>query len=272
MKKKSFSILLIMLFLSLGICAQKVPKSNFELDTIPMKSITFAYGQSYKLKLDNTYSRLAKNGFNHLLNLEFLTLNINRIIEIQSNFMLGTLKTKGNNINLIDAYSGNIKLRYLENIKAINIKNLSLYVGGNINFSGEMWFPHGSELRYAWDIYFGIGLSSSLRYKINTIFSFQYDLDFSLFGVLWRSHNNGQQLITEEIQLEKGLISTVFEKHRFSHVFNTLHMDNVFKLTYSISNKMDFYYKFTLSYEYIKQPLIKKGYEFNNSIGVICKF
>jgi len=239
---------------------------------ISMKSISFSYGQTYNVKLDRTYSRLSKNGFNHFFNTEYKVLNRSKSINIQSNFMIGTLKTKGNNINLIDNYAGNLRLKYLKKIGKINVENLSIYVGGNINFSGDVWFPHNSKLRYAWDIYLGIGLAISICHKINSKLFFQYDLDIFLLGVLWRSHNNGQQLITEKIQLEKGLFASVFEIPRFSYIVNTLYVNNSFKLLYIVSNKVDIYYKFTLLYEYIKQPLVKKGYEFSNSIGVTYKF
>lgn len=255
-----------MLF-SFGLFAQNIIVKNS--GTITASKFFFAYGQAYNLKLDRTYSRLAKNGFNHLFNLEYENLNNNRVIDIQSSFMIGTLKTKGNNVNFIDNYAGNLKLRYL---KKIDINNLSVYAGGNINFGGDVWFPQDSELRYAWDINLGTGLATSLRYKINPKLSFQYDLDIFLLGILWRSHNNGQQLITEEIQLEKGFIASAFETPRFSHIFNTLYIDNSFKLFYAVSDKMDIYYNFILLYENIEQPLVKKGYEFNNSIGIAYKF
>ena len=270
--KTIFITLLMILSYSFGVFAQDIPKNNTRTNTVSSKSLYFAYGQAYNLKLDRTYSRLAKNGFNHLFNLGYENLNNNRIINIEGGFMIGTLKTKGNNINFIDDYSGNLKVRYLKKIKKIDINNLSVYAGGNINFRGEVWFPQGSELRYGWDINLGIGLATSVRYKINPKLSFQYDLDISLLGILWRSHNNGQQLITEEIQLEKGMIASVFETPRFSHIFNTLYIDNSFKLFYAVSDKIDIYYNFILSYTHIKQPLVKKGYEFNNAIGITYKF
>jgi hypothetical protein len=258
-----------MLF-SFGLFAQNIFVKNS--DTITSSKLFFAYGQAYNLKLDRTYSRLAKNGFNHLFNLGYEKLNNNRVIDIEGSFMIGTLKTKGNNINVINDYTGNLKLRYLIEIKKIDINNLSVYAGGNINFGVDIWFPQNSELRYAWDINLGTGLATSIRYKINPKLSFQYDLDISLLGILWRSHNNGQQLITEEIQLEKGFIASAFETQRFYNIFNTLYIDNSFKLFYAVSDKIDIYYNFILLYENIEKPLVKKGYEFNNAIGIAYKF
>jgi hypothetical protein len=242
---------------------QDITKSN---------KIYFEYGQAYNLKLDRTYSRLAKNGFNHLFNFGYENINNNRVIDIQGCFMIGTLKTKGNTINVINDYAGNLGLKYLKKINKKKQTNLSLYIGGHIDFRGDIWFPQNNELRYGWDINLGTGFSTSLHYKINTKLKLQYDLDIPLIGVLWRSHNNGQQLITEEIQSEKGIIASAFETPRFSHVLNTLYINNSFKLFYFVSNKIDMYYNFSVSYRRIKEPLVKKGYELNNAIGIAYKF
>jgi hypothetical protein len=263
--KHIFILITICLF-SLGISAQD------NQDTIKSSKIYFAYGQTYNLKLDRTYSRLAKNGFNHLFNLGYVNVNNNRIIDIQGSFMFGNLKTKGNSINIINDYAGNIKLKYLKKVNKINHTNLSLYIGGNIDFRGDIWFPQNNELRYGWDINLRTGLSTSLCYKINPKLMLQYDLDIPMIGILWRPHNNGQQLITEEIQLEKGIVASAFETPRFSHLFNTVYIDNSFKLFYSVSKKVNMYYNFAVSYRHIKKPLVKKGYEFNNAIGIGYKF
>jgi len=263
---KKYSILITSLLFSFGVFAQ----SN--TDTITSNRLHFAYGQVYNLKIDKTYSRLAKNGFNHFIDLGYHKINSNRIIDINGSFMIGTLKTKGNTVNIINDYAGNIQFRYLKNIQKLSKNNLSVYIGGNLGFRGDIWFPKGSELRYGWDINLGTGLATSIIYKINSKFSMQYDLDVPLIGVLWRSHNNGQQLVTEEIQLEKGLLTSSFETPRFSHFFNTLYLDNSVKLFYNVSNKIDLYYNLGLSYRYIKEPLVKKGYEINNSLGIIYKF
>jgi len=261
------------LFILISIClfSFRILAQN-NLDTISSNKVYIAYGQAYNLKLDRTYSRLAKNGFNHLLNIEYENVNINRIIDTQGGFMIGTLKTKGNNNNIINDYAGNLKLKYLKKINKINSTNLSMYIGANVNFRGDIWFPQNNELRYGWDINLGTGFSTSFRYKINTKLLLQYDFDIPLIGVLWRSHNNGQQLNTEIIQLEKGIIASAFEKSRFSHMFNTLYLDNSFKIFYAISSKISMYYNFAVTYKHIKEPLIKKGYEINNLIGVTYNF
>ena len=267
---KYILVLLITTLFPIELFAQNFIINNS--DTITASKLYFSYGQAYNLKLDRTYSRLAKNGFNHLYYLGYENLNNKRIIDIQNSFMIGSLKTQGNDVNTINNYAGNLKLRYLKNIKKLSKNSLSVYTGVNINFRGDVWFPKDSELRYGWDINLGIGLATLVHYKINPKLSFQYNLDISLLGVLWRSHNNGQQLITEEVQLENGLIASAFETPRFSHIFNTLYIDNSLKLFYVVSPKIDVYYNFILSYTHIKQPLIKKGYEFNNAIGIAYKF
>ncbi len=263
--KHIFILITINLFM-LGIFAQE------SQNPVTSNRLYLAYGQAYNLKLDRTYSRLAKNGFNHLLNLGYENVTNNRIVNVEGVFMIGTLKTKGNSTNVIDDYAGNLKLKYLQKINKKKVSNLSIYVGGNIDFRGDVWFPQNSELRYAWDVNLGTGFSTSLYYKINTKLRFRYELDIPLIGILWRSHNNGQQLVTEEIQLENGIIASVFETPRFSHVFNTLYIDNSFKMVYTVSNKVNIYYNLSVSYRRIKEPLVKKGYEFNNAIGVVYKF
>ena len=241
-------------------------------EAIILNKLYVAYGQSYNLKLDETYSRLPKNGFNHLFNLRYENQKNARVMNFQGSFMIGTLKTKGNNINIINDYAGNLKFRYLKKINNIDLSNLSVYVGGNLDFRADAWFPQNAELRYAWDINLGTGFSTSARYWINTKLTLQYDFDISLIGVLWRSHNNGQQLLTEEIQLENGIIASAFETPRFSNVINTSYIDNSFNVFYSVSKQTNIYYNFAVSYRHIKQPLIKKGYEFNNTIGIVFNF
>lgn len=271
MKAIYISLLIVILSFT-GLLAQDVPKENSEGNAINSKSLFFAYGKAYNLKLDRTYSRLAKNGFNHLYSLGYSSLNNKRIITIEGNFIIGTLQTKGNSINTIYDYVGNVKFEYLKRVNKINNSRLSVYVGGNTNLRGDIWFPQDSDLRYGWDINFGTGMATSVLYRINPKLLFQYNLNISLLGILWRSHNNGQQLTTEEIQLENGILAAAFETPRFSHLFNTLYLDNSLKLFYNLSTKIDLYYNFGLSYKHIKEPLVKKGYEFNNSLGIAYKF
>lgn len=90
-------------------------------------------------------------------------------------------------------------------------------------------------------------------------------------GVLWRPHNNGQQLTTEEIQLERGIIASGLETPQIAHLFNTLYFDNSFNIIYIVSERINFYCTFSISYDYLKHPLIKKGYEFHNSFGLALK-
>jgi hypothetical protein len=258
--------IIIVSLISIGVSAQNRENSKMS------KKLFFSYGQTYNLKLDNTYSRLAKNGFTHTLNFGFENVKSSRIIETQGGLIFGSLKTKGNNINIINDFAGNLKLRYLTKINQLNKNNLQVYVGGIFNFRGDIWFPRNSDLRYGWDINLGTGISTLLQYKINPKLIFQYHFDLPVIGVLWRSHNNGQQLVTEETQLEKGIIASAFGTPRFSNLFNTLYIGNSFKLHYSISKRVTLFYNLTISYIFIKKPLAKKGYEFSNAIGIAYKF
>ncbi len=234
--------------------------------------LSFDYGKNYNLKLDKTYSRVAKSGFNHQFNLGYEKLNPNHIFSLKVNFMIGKLNTRGVNTdsyNTINNYAGQLNFRYL---KKLQLKNkISVFIGGHIGFRSDIWIPT-EALAYGWDSNLDAGFSGAVFYKINSKFTVRYDLDLPLLGVLWRSHNNGQQLITEEVQLEKGLISSVFETPRFSNPFNAFYVDNSFKLYYSISNKIDLYYNLNISYRSIKQPLVKKGYDIGNAIGINYNF
>jgi len=263
---KYFFLFIIFYLSSFSIFAQN------DTNTFNSNRVYFAYGQSYNLKLDQTYSRLAKHGFIHLFQLGYEKVKNDKLFEVRGGLMIGNLKTKGNNINTIDDMSGSLRIRYLKRVERISSTNLSIYFGANIDFRGDLWFSQNSQLRYGWDINLGSGFSTSIRYKIKPKLSLQYDLDIPLIGVLWRSHNNGQQLITEEIQLEKGTIASAFETPRFSHVFNTLYLDNSLKLYYSLSSKINIYYGFSICYIHIKEPLIKKGYEINNLVGITYKY
>ncbi len=262
------SILFLTIFIGLSVQTLAQKKNESEVT----KNIYFSYGLVYNLKIDKTYSRLAKNGFNHFFSFGFEKKYSNKIFSVHGNFMKGTLKTKGNSINYVDNYGGNFILRYLMKNQKLSNDKISFFLGLNANFKGDVWFPQKSELRYGWDIYLGAGVATSLLYKINNKLSFRYDLDAPLIGVLWRSHNNGQQLITEEIQSEKGIAASAFETPKFSTIFNTIYLDNSFKLFYSISNKLDIFYNLIISYKHIKNPLIKTGYELNNSFGLNYKF
>lgn len=246
--------------------------SQSNTDSTKTGQFRFAYGQVYNLKIDKTYSRLAKNGSTHYFDMGYYRINNNRVFELSANFRTGRLQTQGNDRNIILNYAGNLRFKYLKKNQKLNTDKWSLYLGGNFGFRADSWFPNNSELRYAWDIYIGAGLSTSILYKTNSKFSFKYDLDIPLIGILGRSRNNGQQLISEEVQLENGLLATGFENAFFSHPFNTLYIDNSFLLLYRASKRIVVYYNFGLLYVHLKKPLIKKGYEFNNSLGINFKF
>ena len=265
-KKKAILAIVVFILFSSSTMAQK------DKNSILSKKLRFGYGLAYNIKLDRTYSRLPKNGANHLFNIEYENVNEKRIVSGHLNFMLGTLKSKGNNVNNINDYSGYLKTRYLRRINITDVPKLSFYLGANATFRSDFWFPKESQLRYGWDANLGLGLATSIRYLINHKLIIQYDTDISLIGILWRSSNNGQQLETEEVQLERGLVATAFSVPRFSHVQNTLYVDNSIKLSYTLFNKIEAYYGMELSYRYIQNPLLKKGYEWNNLIGLAYKF
>lgn len=164
-------IVLLYLFSLSTMAAQ----NNLIQETIPINTSTqeilFSYGRLNSLKLDQTYSRLAKHGSNPLFNLGYQNTSSTKIIGVQSVFSIGSLKTSGNNSNLISNYAANLKLKYL---KEVAFGKLSFYAGGNISFSGDVWFPKGTELRYGWDMYSGGGLAMSFIRGLNKRLFFQY--------------------------------------------------------------------------------------------------
>ncbi len=262
-------IILVVVLCPLVVSGQEFSESIN--DTSSKLSVT--YGQTYNLKIDTTYSRLARKGFNHRFSLWYEhARKHDRIINVRSAFMFGTLGTEGNDLNTLTNYSGFLSSDYLQEIHSLSTSNFSVYAGFNAGIKSEIWFPELSVLRYGWDINAGVGGSASARYTISPHVFCQYDLVLHLIGVLWRSHNNGQQLTTEEIQLEHGIVASAFETPRFSHLFNSLYLDNSVKLIFAASDKIDVYYNVMVAYRHITQPLVKKGYELNNAIGISYKF
>jgi hypothetical protein len=173
---------------------------------------------------------------------------------------------------LVNKYSNKIIIHYLGNINKLTCRNFVTSIGLNLGFRGNIWFPNESYLRYAWDINSGFGSSIRFLYRLSDKFNFQIDSDLFLVGLLWRSHNNSQQLTTEEIQLEKGIVASAFEVTRFSNLFNTIYIDNSFYFTYLLSKNVNLYYNFIFSYQYITKPLLKKGYVFTNTVGLKINF
>ncbi|MBL6669063.1 MAG: hypothetical protein ISP72_02970 [Flavobacteriaceae bacterium] len=267
--KFTFALIVSMSF-SLEVFAQ-----NIDINTpinIPSRKLYFAYGQTYKVKLDRTFSRLAKEGFNNFYFVGIERQFNEKILNIQSVLLIGTLKTRGNRFNPLNNYAGAIKMRIMRQSKKLSKSDFSVHTGINLIGRGDVWFPQLEDLRYAWDIYLGAGWSTSIRFRISSELFIQNDFDISLLGILWRSHNNGQQLSTEEIQLENGIIAAALETPNFSHPLNTQYIDNSLKLYYVVSGKFYMYYNFNLSYSYLKLPLVKKGYELTNSIGLTYRF
>lgn len=258
----AFALLCVLPFFSFG-----------QKDTLKSTNIIdLSYGLNYNLKKDKTYSLLPRKGVMHDTRIQYKNSNAKRIYFTNVHFGIGTLGTGTNNVNLLTAYSSNVGVRYLKRINTIDAKKITLGLGGNVNFQTEIWFPKNSVLRYAWDINLSVGFSSLAAYKISKKVNLEYGLDVSLLGVLWRSHNNGQQLTTEEIQLEKGLISSAFETPRFSHVLNTLYLNNNVGIIYNVGKKINLHYRFNLLYRYIQQPLTKRGFDLNNVLGIQFKF
>jgi len=259
---KLFKTLLFMMsiFFSSILMAQK-----------PIKQIDFAYGAVYNLDLDWTYSRLAKRGFNQNINLGYFKQNNDKIFSIQATYITGSLGTKGNDVNKLTNLVTDFLVNYLIKIDRFSNDKNTVFGGISGDFRSNIWFPQFSRLRYGWDIHTGIGASIFTRHTISTKIAIEYEMDLPLIGVLWRSHNNGQQLVTEEVQLEKGTAASAFEIPRFSHVFNTIYFDNSFKMNYDLAARFVLYYNFGVSYKYINKPLVKKGFKFINLLGIKYK-
>lgn len=234
------------------------------------RELFLAYGQVYHLKLDHTYSRLPKRGFNNSFTLGYNNSNSKRFFGGKLNFTTGQLGTKGNQVNFLTNYGGSIQFWYLKKIKTL--KTLDLFGGLNLGLRAEIWFPPSSILRYGWDISTGLGTSFSLNYKPKPKLELRYRLDLQLLGLLWRPHNNGQQLSTESIQLENGLVATAFENLHFSQPFNSLYLDHSFWVIYAFADKWKVSYQLGILYKHITPPLLKKGYRFDNLIGLIYQF
>lgn len=237
----------------------------------PTHHIDFAYGAAYNLELDWTYSRLAKRGFNHDVNLTYFKQSNDKLFSIEAKYMTGLLGTKGNNENKVSNLVTDFLLKYLTKIDRFSNNKRVVFGGISGDFRSNIWFPQVSRLRYGWDIHAGIGASIFTYYNISSKISIQYEMDLPFIGVLWRSHNNGQQLVTEEIQLEKGTAASAFETPRFSHLLNTIYLDNSIKVNYDLADNFDLYYNWGFSYKYIKKPLIKKGFKFINLLGIKYK-
>ena len=235
------------------------------------KSFFLAYGQNEHLKMDETYSRLPKKGLVHDINFGYEKLNDKKGFSLEARFSTGELTTEGNDINFIDHYGGNFKVRFLKKAKGKSTK-IASYWGTLHNVRADVWFPKNNELRYAWDIYWGVGISLKTRYAISSKITLDYTLDFPLIGVLWRAHNNGQQLSTEEILLEKGIVEASLETPRLAHFSNTTYIDNVLKVYFNVSERTHFFYRFGFTDQNIQQPLTKKGTEKTNSIGFNFQF
>lgn len=264
-----FTALILLLFSSQGFTQTR---SGNNIAAAGSSKLSIACGPAYSLKKDRTYSRLTKNGFNSNFIMDYEYTGAGRLSDFYGSLILGTLGTEGNDVNKLDNYSGIITFRYLWKINKLSPGILSVFAGINTSFRAEIWFPRQSFLRYGWDINTGLGGSAAVRYSFNSKLSCRYNMDIHLIGGLWRSHNNGQQLSTEEIQFERGILASAFENFFFSNIFNSLYIDNSVKLVLSASSNIDLFYDFTMGYRYIKEPLLKNGYELNNTIGISYRF
>ncbi len=263
--KRTFAVVLSLLFV-MQLFSQSEEVKNTS------KRLSLLYGQTYSLKIDKTYSRLAKQGLSHHFNLGYVRITESQIMDIQTHWRSGKLNSNGNKINLINDLASILRFRYLRKTDRFSKEKLSVYAGGNIHFRANIWFPPPHTLRYGWDMNLGLGLSTTIIYQIKPRWQLQYDMDLSLLGILWRSHNNGQQLVTEEVQLENGTMASAFEVPRFGHLFNAFYFDHLLVLDYNFSKRLDFQYHLALSYLHLLAPLVKKGYQISNQIGLTYKF
>ena len=249
---------------------------NFSLVNAQNKSnqLSLSYGFSYNLKFDAVYSRLPRSGFNHAGNLTYNHIHEKRWIAASLDFSTGLLGVNGSRISQLGTYAGALSLKYLFRIapEKIQLEQLALYVGVSAGLRGEIWFPQRTVLNYGWDINTGLGLAVGLNYQLHEKWTLQYQLDFHGLGIVWRPHNNGQQLITEELQKEQGTLAAAFETPRFAHWGNTIYMTHALKVNYAIHPKIDLYYQFILDYRHINVPLVRKGYDLKHLIGITYKF
>ena len=248
------------------------PFLSFSQRDTTLNIIDISYGANYNLKIDKTYSLLPRKGLTHAMGIQYENSNSNRMYSALTEFGIGELGTGANNVNLLTAYMGNVALTYIRKTNTISSKKIKVGFGGYVYFQAEVWFPKSSVLRYGWDTNLGGGFSFLFSYNASKKIRIVYNMDVSLLGVLWRSHNNGQQLTTEEIQLEKGLTASVFETPRFSHLFNTLYLSNQVRVAYSMNERINLCYRFNPLYRFITQPLVKKGGDFKNMLGIQFKF
>lgn len=265
MKNKYHSIALLigLLIGSSGVFAQQ--KAN---------KLSLSYGVLYGIKVDKVYSRLPRYGINHTANLAYEGKHKNRLIGVDIHFSTGTLGLNTSRISQLSNFAGLLSLKYLFKLAPNKLKDkkTTLYAGGSMTFRGEIWFPQFALLAYGWDLNAGVGADLSIQHKFSAKLSVQYDFNIHTLGVLWRPHNNGQQLTTEKIQKDEGILAAALENPQFSHPFNALYLTNSVKIVYALSDKFEIYYNFILGYRQIKVPLVKKGYDLKNLIGLTYKF
>lgn len=259
---------LIVLFLGLLFCCSDA------LAQEKANQLSLSYGVLYGLKSDKVYSRLPRYGINHTANLAYENKHKNRLIGVDLYFSTGTLGANTSKISQLSNFAGALSLRYLFKLAPDKLedKKITLYAGVSMAFRGEIWFPQYALLAYGWDLNAGVGTNVSVRYEFSPKLFAQYDFDMHTLGVVWRPHNNGQQLTTEKIQKDEGILAAALETPRFSHPFNALYLTNSVKIVYALSDKFEIYYNFILGYRYIKVPLVKKGYDLKNLIGLTYKF
>lgn len=236
--------------------------------------ISLSYGGMYMTRFDAVYSRLPRFGGSHYGRLGYEYQSAKHLISSAVDFSIGILGVNNSTVGELYAFNAAVRLKYLTRIAAQKIKEekFKLYLGGSIGFRGELWFPVTSVLAYGWDLNLGLNLEAVAQYQITPKLWLRYDFSLHSLGILWRPHNNGQQLITEELQKEGGTIAAAFETPRFAHVANAFYLDNQISLGYAFNKHWTIHYAFVFNYKHINQPLRKKGFDINNVIGITYKF
>ena len=224
-------------------------------------------------KIDKTYSRLPKQGtvFGGFIGYEYQ--NPKYIVSTQANFFMGTLETATNTLNKVKpSIGGELFVKYLRKVSLIKSPKIKSYIGGRYVLRADLWFPLRNVFRYGWDLNTGLDLSARVRYQWLTKLSVQYETDLHLIGVLYRPHNNGQQLSTEKLQLEKGYLATATENPYFSTPLNSFYWNNRLGLYYRFNPSWKVFFLWQLDYLNLSPPLVKKGFTSHQIIGISFNF
>lgn len=263
------SVLLVLMIACIPVYAQT---SDPQEQPPATHHIEISGGLDFMIKLDEAYSRLRRTGSPSQFLLSYQYAYQEMIVETNLTFALGELKVSDDSFNSLTAYRGGLSVSFLHIIPPLSTETFRVYMGSDLRVRGGIWFPNDDVLRYGWDIHTGLGMDALVQYMISSDMSVEYKTDLFLAGMLWRPHINGQQLTTEEIQLESGLIATAFENPRFAHPFNSLYTTHSLRFLYQLIPSVGFLYSFNLAYAYTDAPVVKKGFDIANRLSIRFSF